>query len=135
MTARPAGGRVTKAAKAAKAAVKPADGVEDELPPAPPVAVDLDLDDLERDGHRPGPFSFRVEGNEFTLTDPKEIDWQDLLVAQRNPLMFIRFTMGEEQYKAFLALHTPEWKMEKLMVAFFTHFGMTEGPEARALLR
>lgn len=96
--------------------------------------VDLDLDALERDGNRPGPYSFRIEGVRFTLTDPRELDWQDLLVAQRNPLMFIKFTMGPEQYKTFLATHVPEWKMERLMIAFFKHFGMADSPEARALL-
>lgn len=107
---------------------------EEELPTAPAVAVDLDLDALERDGSRPGPFTFRIEGQHFQLTDPQDVDWQDLLVAQRNPLMFIRFTLGEESYKRFLALKIPEWKIEKLMVQFFKHFGMTDSPEVRALL-
>ncbi len=125
----------TKTTKATKAAVAKAAPPEEELPPPLSIPVDLDLDAIERDGHRPGPFAFRMDGQEFTLNDPKEIDWQDLVVAQRNPLMFIRFTMGEAQYKKFLVLRCPEWKMEHLMVAFFQHYGMTtDGPEARALL-
>ncbi len=107
---------------------------EEELPAAPTQPVDLDLDALERDGSRPGPFSFQIEGKRFQLSDPQDVDWQDLLVAQRNPLMFIRFTLGEQSYKEFLALKIPEWKIEKLMVAFFKHFGMTDSPEVRALL-
>lgn len=114
---------------------KAAEKIVEEEPPAAPLApVDLDLDALERDGSRPGPFTFRIEGQQFQLTDPQDVDWQDLLVAQRNPLMFIRFTLGEDNYKRFLALKIPEWKIEKLMVQFFKHFGMTDSPEVRALL-
>lgn len=110
------------------------EGAEPELPAADTTPVDLDLDALERDGKRPGPFTFRVEGEQFSLADPQDIDWQDLLVATRNPLMFIRYTLGEDEYKRFLRLKMPEWKMEKLMAAFFKHFGMTDSPEVRALL-
>lgn len=110
-------------------------GAEEQEPAGPhPAPVDLDLDALERDGTRPGPFTFRIGGESFTLTDPREIDWQDLLVAQRNPMMFIRFTIGDEDYQRFVRQRLPEWKMEKLMVNFFKHFGMTDSPEARALL-
>jgi hypothetical protein len=109
---------------------------EQETPPAaPPVNVDLDLDAIERDGNRPGPFVFRLKGQVFQLIDPRDIDWQDLLVAQRNPLMFVKFALGDADYKRFLQLSVPEWQMEKLMAGFFKHFGMADSPEARALLR
>ncbi len=105
-----------------------------EVPEAPKVKVDLDLDALDRDGTSPGPFTFSLSGETFTLTDPRDIDWQDLIIAQRNPLMFIKFTMGEEQYKKFLGMRVAEWKMERLMVAFWAHYGVTDSPEVRALL-
>lgn len=112
-------------------AAQPATG---EPTPVPAGKVHLDLDALDRDGTQPGPFVFTLSGQRFVLDDPRDIDWQDLIIAQRNPLMFIKFTMGDEQYKSFLALRVPEWKMERLMVEFWKHFGVTDSPEVRALL-
>jgi len=120
--------------RARRAAASAPEEPEEAAPDAPAAPVDLDLDAVERDGTRPGPFVFRLDGQTFALTDPRDIDWQDLLIAQRNPLMFIKFTIGEEDYKRFLYLRVPEWKMERLMVGFFKHFGMSDYPEARALL-
>ncbi len=103
--------------------------------PGPPVAVDLDLDTLERDGSRPGPYRIRLSGQVFEFQDPRDIDWQDLVMAQRNPLLFLKFCLGEEQYKLFSVLPLPDWGMEKLMKGFFRHFGMGDSPEVSALLR
>ncbi len=123
--------KAVKASRTRQNGAAPAEDEEPQVLDAEP--VDLDLDSLERDGNRPGPFRLAVEGQRFTLIDPREIDWQDLMVAMRNPLMFIKFAMGDEGVTQFLALRVPEWKMEQLIIGYFKHFGMPDLPELRAL--
>ncbi len=127
--AKKAPAKKTTAAKAAG----PADPVDAAAGAAPAVKVTLDLDALEREGDKKAPYSFRVGGEVFVLNDPREMDWQDLLIAQRTPLMFIQLCMGREVYERFLAIRIPEWAMEKLITDFFGYYGMEIGPEASAL--
>jgi len=53
--------------------------------------VGLDLDVLEREGDIAEQFTFQHDGDTYTMLDPQEIDWQDLLSGLRNPALFIRF--------------------------------------------
>jgi hypothetical protein len=109
-------------------------GPDTDAGPAPkPAKVSLDLDLLEAEGHQVEPFTVRVGGQEFTFHNPREIDWQDILLAMRNPLMFVKYALGEEQYAPFLAQRIPEWKMERLVSEFFKHYGMPSLPELSAL--
>lgn len=96
--------------------------------------VSLDLDTLERDGGRPGPFVFKHEGDIFQMMDPEETDWQDLLSGLRNPALFIRFTMSIEDQKRFFNLRVPAWKMNRVMQAYQKHYGIPDLGNASALL-
>lgn len=95
--------------------------------------VALDLDTLEREGDTPGPFTFIHDGDTYSMVDPQEVDWQDLLSGLRNPVLFVRFAMSAEDQKRFFAKHVPAWKMNKLMGAYSDHFGLPDLGNANAL--
>ncbi len=102
-------------------------------PPAPKVA--LNLDTLEREGGTPIPFDFLLAGERYLLSDPQEVDWQDLLTAMRSPVMFFRIVLPAEQHHKFFAARMPSWKMAHLMRRYQDHYGLPNGPEADGLPR
>lgn len=93
-------------------------------PAAKKPKVSLDLDTLEREvTHEP--FVFRLNGEEYTITDPMETDWQDLVViSPQDAVLFLRTLLGE-QYKAFAAHRMPSWKLFKLVRAIQEYYGMS----------
>ena len=95
--------------------------------------VSLDLDDIEREGAIPDPFTFKFDGDVYQMFDPQEVDWQNLLSGMRNPALFVRFSMPVEQQKKFFAKEVPAWKMNKLMTAYQDHFGIPDLGNANAL--
>jgi hypothetical protein len=97
-------------------------------------AVALDLDTLEREGERPGPFTFQHEGIVFQMMDPQDVDWQDLLSGLRNPALFIRYAMSLDDQKRFFGLRVPGWKMNKLMMSYQEHYSIPDLGNANALL-
>lgn len=86
----------------------------------------LDLDTLEREG-AVEPFTFTLNGRVFTMKPRDEIAWQNLLLAQRNPLLFVRFTMSKEDHDAFMEHELEMWKMDRLMQEYLKHFGIDPG--------
>lgn len=96
-------------------------------------ALALDLDALEREGDRPGPFLFQHEGVTFTMLDPEDVDWQDLLSGMRNPALFIRYAMPVEDQKVFFAKRVPAWKMNKLMQGYQEHYSIPDLGNVNAL--
>jgi hypothetical protein len=99
----------------------------------PKKAVTFDLDALEREGAVAEQFTFQYEGESFTMLDPQDIDWQNLLSGLRNPALFIRFAMPMEAQKRFFAKQVPAWKMNKLMAAYQEHYGIPDLGNANAL--
>lgn len=97
-------------------------------------AVALDLDALEREG-APIPFDFLLEGKRYLLSDPQEIDWQDLVAALNNPTMFFRLTLPAEDRNDFFASRLPAWKMRILMRKYQDHYGIPDLPNADASQR
>lgn len=104
----------------------------DEAKPAPPAAI-LNLDALEREGGTPEPFTFQHENRTYTMIGPQDIDWQDLISGLRNPALFIRFAMTLDDQKVFFGSRVPGWKMNALMDAYNTHFGIPDVGNASAL--
>lgn len=120
----PAAKRTSPAAKRTSPAAKKATG----KPTAKPTDdVLFDLDALEKEAGRPEPFAFRHNGRDFTLNDPQDIDWRDLMTALSEPIGFVRYVMNSEDHKAFMAMTTPEWKMRALVQAYFAHWGIDLG--------
>jgi hypothetical protein len=97
--------------------------------------VALDLDSLEREGGPRVPFTFAHEGQTYTLVDPQEIDWQELLMGMRNPALFMRYALSEEDQRKFLSAKVPSWKMNILMEKYQEHYGLPNLGELNALLR
>lgn len=100
--------------------------------PSRPVAINLD--GLEREGS-PLPFDFMLGGRRYLMSDPKEVDWQDLLAAMSNPIVFFRLVLPPEDRTAFFDTHLASWKMEKLINAYLEHYGLPTGPNAAGLPR
>lgn len=86
--------------------------------------VDLDLDVLERENGAIKPFVFNLGGHQFLLSDPKEVDWQDLLAAMQNPILFFRFTLTPDQHRRFFGSKLPSWKMDALIKRYTEHYGL-----------
>lgn len=94
--------------------------------------VSLNLDTLEREDTK-GPFSFLHDGRRWVLSDPEEVDWQELLVSVDNPVMLLRCALAEGERDAFFKAKMPTWKMKALAKNYQKHFGLPDAPEAGAL--
>jgi hypothetical protein len=97
----------------------------------PPLGLDLDV--LEREGQAAGPFTFRLNGHVYTMLDPVEIDWQDLMSGLRNPPLFIKFAMLPDDQKKFFGSRVPAWKMNRLMQGYQEHYGIPDLGNVNAL--
>lgn len=86
-----------------------------------PRKVLFNLDELEND-RSSEPFVFSYQGKDFELLDPKDCDWQDLLVVQEDPRLTLHVLMPEEQRVEFLALKLPMRKFEALLTRWQQHF-------------
>lgn len=91
-----------------------------------PLPVSLDLDSLEREGAVAQPFRFTHNSRSYTMIDPQEIDWQDLISGFRNPALFVRFAMSAEDQREFFASRVPAWKMNKLMEGYQKHYNLPD---------
>lgn len=91
-----------------------------------PLPVSLDLDSLEREGAKADPFTFHHQGRSYTMIDPQEIDWQDLLSGLRNPALFVRFALNTADQAEFFTSRVPAWKMNKLMEGYTKHYGLPD---------
>lgn len=100
--------------------------------PTTPVA--LDLDKLEREG-APAPFDFTLEGRRYIMSDPKEVDWQDLLSAMQNPVMFFRLVLPADDQRLFFRTRLASWKMNQLMTSYQDHYGLPTLPNVGGLPR
>lgn len=79
------------------------------------------LDDLENE-KTSEPFVFSYQGKTFELKDPKDCDWQDLLVVQEDPRLTLHVLMDEEMRAEFLELKLPMRKFEALLKRWQQHF-------------
>jgi hypothetical protein len=94
----------------------------------------LNLDTLEREGGSPAPFDFVLGGRRFILSDPKEIDWQDLIAAMRSPILFFKMVLPADDQRPFFDTKIPAWKLNALMQGYQDHYGIPGPGEAAALL-
>lgn len=91
-----------------------------------PVDVDFDLDAEERDPSEiKPPFRTNVGGRVITMTDPAEIDWQDLMEIG-DPAMFLRYAMSKEDREHVAGLRIPGWKLGLLVEKYQKHYGLDE---------
>jgi hypothetical protein len=88
-----------------------------------PTGVTLNLDTYEREGARPEPFVIVVGGRRIEMSDPAEMDWQDL-VDVNDPFAVAETFMSEEDAEYFLEFRMPAHKLQAFSRAFQQHYGL-----------
>ncbi len=101
-----------------------------EPPPAPVNGSKLNLDTLEREGGEIPPFEFTLGGRDYRLIDPQDVDWQDLLLSMRDPVVFFTFVLPKEDQAEFFKAKLKNWKMNVLMTKYQEHFKLPSAGEA-----
>lgn len=90
------------------------------------VTIDLDLDSLERPAEEIiDPFVVNIGGKTITMTDPGDLDWQDLLAIQE-PTDFMRYAMSDDDREHLRNQAMPGWKLRILMDRYMKHFKLEE---------
>lgn len=95
----------------------------------------LNLDELEREGGSPIPFSFMHDSRRYVMSDPQEVDWQKLILAMSNPVRFLQIVLPPDDQNQFFSSPLPTWKMNALMDAYLKHYGLPTPGELGALPR
>ena len=63
------------------------------------------------------------EGRDITMTDPADIDWQDLLEVDQ-PQKFLRYCISDEDKDWLLEQKIKGWQFAKLIEAYQRHYGL-----------
>lgn len=136
----PAGRRPAKKA-APKAAAPPAPADSDiETASTMTGPVVLDLDALQKSEVLPDiteePFTFLHFGRVYSMMDPRDVDWKDILEGVRNPVLFMRLALGddEEAVDAFIGSKLKGWKLNALFHRWQEHFGCEDLSDLNLLL-
>lgn len=94
----------------------------------PKVAFNLDTVERER-VYEPYVVALST-GETITMTDPADLEWQDILLIE-NPADFFRFCVSEEDKQKLRKEKIPGWKMRLLIADYQTHYGLdSEGNAA-----
>jgi hypothetical protein len=84
----------------------------------------FDLDALERDD-TPEPFAFTIGGRIFYLAAPSDVDWHGQTAFNGgDPTEVMPLLLGD-QFADFDQFAIPGWKLDKLIVAWGRHNGIT----------
>lgn len=94
--------------------------------------IDLNLDALDREGGTPAPYAVVLGGKRYVFGDLREMDWQRLLEALRNPYVLFEYVLSADDYAAFLKAELPAWKLNKLLEGYKEHYGLPSLGEAAA---
>lgn len=89
-----------------------------------PTNITFNLDEQERET-KVEPFVALVGGRSITMTDPEELDWEDLLMIE-GPYDFLTYSCSPEDKRYILAQKMPGWKFGKLIAAYQQHYGFDE---------
>lgn len=91
--------------------------------------VDLDLDAVEKpEEAQIPPFTVRIGGRKITMTDPADLDWQDLADIT-DPTEFIRYCVSQEDRRHILNQDIEGWRFGKLMEGYMLHYHLDEKVE------
>jgi hypothetical protein len=85
-------------------------------------AVQFSLDTFEREKTYEL-FAADLGGQRIVMTDPAELEWQDLAELD-DPVEFIDLCMSDEDKEYLLSLRLKAWQLEGLMSAYMTHYGI-----------
>jgi hypothetical protein len=90
--------------------------------------IDFNLETVEREKTY-SPFTAYIpatdggEGRTLTMTDPSEIDWQDLLEVDQ-PQKFLRYCITDEDRDWLVKQKIKGWQFGKLIDAYMRHYGL-----------
>lgn len=91
--------------------------------------ISINLETIEREKTYK-PFSAFIpatkageEGRKITMTDPAELDWQDLLEVDQ-PQKFLRYCISDEDKEWLLEQKIKGWQFAKLIEAYMKHYGL-----------
>jgi hypothetical protein len=83
--------------------------------------VHSNLDEMERDSK--APFAAVLAGKRFTMKDPAEIDFKDLLQIE-HPANFLKYALDEDAKKIMAEEHVPGWKFNKLIEDYMKYYDL-----------
>lgn len=89
----------------------------------------FDLSAAVKPRDRKDPFKFRFGGEEFTTSDPHELDVRALTRADEDPALVLALILGQEGWDRLEAVEevfTLE-HLQALVEAWFAHHGLTPG--------
>lgn len=92
--------------------------------PQADIVLDLDVEERDPKDSRPV-FAAVVGGRRIVMTDPEELDWQDLYEIQ-TPQDFLYACLSTEDRKHLFEQKLPAWKLGKLVTAFMNHYGLED---------
>lgn len=128
------------AKKAAPRKRVPAAAVRDEIVPgvaaSTAAAVEpevpftgFDLDNLDKKSVLPNvteePFEFLLDAHVYTMMDPRDVDWKNVLDGIQNPILFMRLALDDPQEAdRFVSVKLPGWKLSALFDNWQKHYGV-----------
>jgi hypothetical protein len=96
--------------------------------------IHLNLDEAERpDDQKFDLFAFNLKDRRIEVSDPAEIDYQDLLECE-TPIEFFRFTMSQDDRDFLAAQRMPAWRLGLLLEKYLTHYKAKERIDQRKKL-
>lgn len=83
--------------------------------------VNSNLDEMERD--RKEPFAAVVAGQRFTMMDPAEIDFKDLMEIQ-HPANFLKYALSDEGKKILAENKVEGWRFNNLIRDYMEYYDL-----------
>ena len=125
------------AAKSAAATLLP--GIVSESGEADAPFTGFDLDALDKKSVLPDvtdqPFEFLLDKHVFTMMDPRDVDWKNVLDGINNPILFMRLALDDPgEADRFIKVKLPGWKLSALFDRWQEHFGVNGLTDLNQLL-
>lgn len=117
--------RTTTRTSPAKAAAATARATAKSRTVSEPRLEGLDLGALERETEVIEPYPFHLDGEQFYIEDPSELEWQGVVSTDpRDTVRVLRTWMGAEDFMRFAGLPLKVWQMAQLQRQIADHFGL-----------
>jgi hypothetical protein len=99
----------------------------------------FDLDTLDKKSVLPDvtdiPFEFKLDGHVYTMQDPRDVDWKNVLDGLGNPILFMRLALDDPQEAdRFIQVKLPGWKLSALFENWQRHYGVADLVDLNKLL-
>lgn len=85
----------------------------------------LNLRSLQRETEVKDPYPFHLDGEQFYIEDPSELEWQAVVSTDpRDAVKVLRAWMGAEDFMRFAGLPLKVWEMLQLQKEIADYFGL-----------